>query len=46
MDKGTLEGRNYPLLNQSEVLSVSQIENRLTSVIQSVKKNEDELEKN
>lgn len=45
MDKGTLEGRNYPLLNQSEVLSVSQIENRLTSVIQSVKKNEDELEK-
>ena len=45
MDKDTLEGRNYPLLNQSEVLSVSQIENRLTSVIQSVKKNEDELEK-
>ena len=45
MDKGTLQGRNYPLLNQSEELSVSQIENRLSTVIQSVKNGEDELAK-
>lgn len=45
MDKGTLQERNYPLLNQSEDLSVSQIENRLSTVIQSVKNGEDELAK-
>lgn len=45
MDKGTLQERDYPLLNQSEDLSVSQIENRLSTVIQSVKNGEDELAK-
>jgi hypothetical protein len=45
MDKGILQERNYPLLTQSEDLSVSQIENRLSTVIQSVKNGEDELAK-
>lgn len=41
MDKGTLQGRNYPLLSQSEVMSVSPVELRTLS--QTVKKENDEL---
>lgn len=43
MDKGTLQGRNYPLLNQSEELSVSQIVTRVGTFSRNIEEDKKKL---